>query len=247
AIGGVPPYTWSVASGSLGQGLNLSASGVISGTPASPGTVVFVVRVTDSAEQSVTRTLAITIKPADHLAPFGNLETPDFRATLSTTAGGSGWALDNVGIATVEVLIDGVKVGEAIYGLNRPDIGAVWGSFPNAARAGFSFTFDTTKFSNGDHTLAVRLLDAAGNATVVGTRPITLQNSVFMITTSSLPRGKKGEAYSQQLLTANGRPPVTFGLASGALPAGLSLSATGLISGTPTVFGSNFTFAVRAT
>ncbi|HJQ25953.1 MAG TPA: putative Ig domain-containing protein [Blastocatellia bacterium] len=247
ATGGVPPYTWSIASGNLGQGLNLSASGVISGTPTSPGTVVFVVRVTDSAEQSVTRTLAITIRPADHVAPFGNLEVPDFRATLSTTATGSGWALDNVGIATVEVLIDGTKAGEAIYGLSRPDIGAIWSSFPNAARSGYSFTLDTTKFSNGEHTLAIRLLDASGNATVVGTRPITLQNSVFMITTTTLPRGRKGEAYSQQLQTANGRAPYTFTLISGALPAGLSLNASGLIAGTPTVFGSNFTFSVRAT
>lgn len=246
ATGGVPPYTWSIASGSLGQGLNLSANGVISGTPASPGTLVFVVRVTDSAQQSVTRTLAITIKPADKLAPFGNLETPDFHATLNNTASGSGWALDNVGVATIEVLVDGTKVSEAIYGLSRPDIGAIWSTFPTAGHAGFSFTFDTTKFANGEHTLAVRLLDAAGNATLVGTRPIITQNSVFMITTTTLPRGRKGEAYSQQLQTANGRPPYTFMLASGALPAGLSLNASGLISGTPTVFGSNFTFSVRA-
>ena len=47
ATGGVPPYTWSIASGSLGTGLNLSASGIISGTPASAGTSVFVVRLTD--------------------------------------------------------------------------------------------------------------------------------------------------------------------------------------------------------
>jgi hypothetical protein len=246
ATGGVPPYTWSLVSGSLGQGLNLSASGVISGTPTSPGTVVFVVRVTDSAQQTVSRTLAINIKPADHVAPFGNLEAPDFRATLNNTATGSGWALDNVGIDAIEVMLDGVKIADAIYGLSRPDIGAIWSSFPNAARAGYGFTFDTTKFSNGEHTLSIRLIDAAGNVTVVGTRPITLQNSVFMITTSSLPRGKKGEAYSQQLLTANGRPPFTFTLISGALPAGLSMSASGLISGTPTVFGSGFTFGVRA-
>jgi hypothetical protein len=246
ATGGLPPYTWSLVSGSLGQGMNLSANGVISGTPVAPGTAVFVVRVTDSAQQSVTRTLAITIKPADKLAPFGNLETPDFRATLNNTASGSGWALDNVGISTIEVVVDGTKVTEAIYGLSRPDIGAVWTSFPNAGHAGFSFTFDTTKFSNGDHILTVRLLDAAGNVTVVGTRPITLQNSVFMITTTSLPRGLKGEPYSQQLQTVNGRPPYTFVMVSGALPAGLSLNASGLISGTPTVFGNNFAFSVRA-
>jgi hypothetical protein len=247
AAGGLPPYTWSVASGNIGAGLNLSADGVISGTPTTAGTSVFAVRVTDSAQQSITRTLAINIKPADKLAPFGNLETPDFRATLNNTATGSGWALDNVGVTAIEVVVDGQKVGEAIYGLSRPDIGAVWGGgFPNAARSGFSFSFDTSTLSNGDHTLSVRLLDAAGNATLVGTRPFTSQNRVFTITTSVLPRGRKGEAYNQQLLAANGRTPYTWAIISGSLPAGLSLNASGQILGTPTVFG-NFAFSVRAT
>jgi hypothetical protein len=246
ATGGVPPYNWSIASGSLGAGLNLSAGGVISGTPASAGTSVFVVRVTDSAAQSVTRTLAITVKPADKLAPFGVIETPDVRATLNNTASGSGWALDNVGIATIEVLIDGQKIGDAIYGLSRPDIGAAWGTFPNAAHSGFSFVIDTTKFNTGEHTLAVRLLDAAGNATVVGTRTIVFQNTVFSITTTDILRGTRNQLYSMQLAAANGRPPYTWTLISGSLPSGISMNAAGLISGIPTVFGS-FPFAVRAT
>jgi hypothetical protein len=245
ASGGVPPYTWSVASGSLGEGLNLSADGLISGTPVRAGTSVFVVRVTDAAQQSSTRTLAISIKPADNLAPFGALETPDHRATLNNTATGSGWALDNVAIGTIEVLVDNNKVAEAIYGLNRPDIGAVWGAFPNAGRSGFSFTFDTTRLSNGDHTLVVRLIDTSGNATVIGSRTIVLQNRVFSINTTELPRGRKGEPYSAQLAATNGRPPYTWTLTSGSLPAGVSMNASGLISGTPTVFGS-FSFGVRA-
>jgi len=246
AIGGVPPYTWSIASGSLGTGLNLTASGVISGTPTSPGTSVFVVRVTDSAAQSVTRTLAITIKPADKLAPFGVLETPDYRATLSNVATGSGWALDNVGVTEIDVLLDSQKVGEAIYGLSRPDIGAVWGAFPNAAHSGFGFNIDTTKYTIGEHTLAVRLIDAAGNATIVGTRSIVFQNQVFSIVTTDIARGTLGQPYSQQLSAANGHPPYTWTLISGSLATGLSLNAAGLISGTPTVFG-NFLIGVRAT
>src|SRR6185503_137808 len=93
---------------------------------------------------------------------------------------------------------------------------------------------------------SVRLLDAAGNATVIGTRPFVTQNSVLTITTNSIVRGRKGEPYGQQLQAVNGRPPYMWAIVSGALPSGLSLNAAGLISGTPTVFG-NFTFGVRAT
>jgi Putative Ig domain len=246
ASGGVPPYTWSIASGSLGAGLNLSASGLISGTPATAGTSVFVVRLTDSAQQTVTRTLAITVRPADRLAPFGAIEAPGFRATLNNTANGSGWALDNVAVTQIEILLDGQKVSDAIYGLSRPDIATVWSSFPNAGHSGFSFAIDTTKFANGEHTLSVRLLDAAGNSTIIGARSVSFQNLVFSITTNELLRGTRNQPYSMQLSAANGRPPYSWSLVSGALAAGLSMDASGLIAGTPTVFGT-FPFVVRAT
>jgi hypothetical protein len=246
ATGGVPPYTWSIASGNLGAGLNLSASGTISGAPVSPGTSVFVVRVTDSAEQSATRTLAITIKPADKLAPFGVLETPGFRTTLNNVANGTGWALDNVAVVRIDVLVDGQKVGEANYGGSRPDIAAVWGAFPNAANSGFSFAIDLNPFPVGEHTIAVRLLDLAGNATVVGTRTVIFQHPIFTITTTDLPRGKKGQFYTTSLNAANGKPPYTWTLVSGSLPAGLSMNVAGQISGTPTAFGT-FSFQVRVT
>jgi len=247
ATGGVPPYNWSIASGNLDAGLNLSASGMISGTPVSAGTSVFVVRVTDSSAQSVTRTLAITVKPADRVAPFGVIEVPDFRVTLNNTATGSGWALDNVGIAKIEVLVDGQRAVDAIYGLSRPDIAAVWGSaFPNAGNSGYSFALDTTRFTTGEHTLSVRLLDAAGNATVAGTRTVIFQNAVFAITTTDILRGTRNRPYSMQLSAASGRPPYTWTLISGSFPSGLSMNAAGLISGTPLVFGQ-FPFGVRAT
>ncbi len=244
AAGGVPPYTWTIASGSLGQGLNLSAAGVISGIAANAGTSVFVVRVTDSAQQTVQRTLAIEIKPADKLAPFGNIETPDSRATLNRNATVTGWALDNVGIVKVEILVDGTKMGEAIYGLLRPDIALVWGSFPKANLSGFSFTFDTTVLPNGSHTLVARALDQAGNATLIGSRTVQTQNQVLVITTGDIPKGKKGEFYSTQLNAANGVQPYTWTLNSGALPQGLSLNVSGRISGTPQVSG-NFSVGVR--
>lgn len=49
AAHGVPPYTWSIASGSLPAGLTLGATGEISGTPTAGNAPAWTVRVTDSA------------------------------------------------------------------------------------------------------------------------------------------------------------------------------------------------------
>ena len=65
------------------------------------------------------------------------------------------------------------------------------------------------------------------------------------ITTSSLPDGKVGEAYSQTL-TATGTTPIKWSISGGALPDGLSLNKdTGKISGTPTADGTA-KFTVKA-
>jgi hypothetical protein len=246
ASGGVQPYIWSIASGSLGQGLNLSADGLISGTPSVAGNNVFTVRVTDASQQVVTRTLAIIVVPADRLAPFGILETPANGTTMGLMGSGSGWALDNVGVVRVEALVDGQKVADATYGASRLDVAAVWGTFPNARNSGFSFTFDTTRLTNGSHTLSVRFIDAAENVTVLGQRTIHIQNRVLDIATTDLPRGVKGKPYNMQLVAANGTPPYQWTVASGSLPPGLSLNAAGVISGTPTTFG-NFPLSIRVT
>ena len=65
------------------------------------------------------------------------------------------------------------------------------------------------------------------------------------ISTTSLPDGTAGTAYSQTL-TAIGTAPITWTIESGALPAGLNLAAdTGVISGTPTTTGTA-EFTVKA-
>ena len=61
--GGMPPYTWSIVSGSLPAELSLNAStGVISGTPTSAGTATFTVKVTDANLATATAMLSITIQ-----------------------------------------------------------------------------------------------------------------------------------------------------------------------------------------
>ena len=62
---------------------------------------------------------------------------------------------------------------------------------------------------------------------------LTVSDSPPTVTTETLPGGTEGEAYSQTL-TAKGTAPITWSIASGTLPKGLSLNeTTGEISGTP--------------
>lgn len=68
----------------------------------------------------------------------------------------------------------------------------------------------------------------------------------IQIITSSLPSGVIGTAYSQTVQTFGNDGSITFAVASGSLPAGLSLNtSTGVISGTPTT-ANTYTFSISA-
>lgn len=63
-IGGLPPYSYSLVSGSLPAGLTLNSNGTVTGSPTGPlGTATFKVKVTDTANptQSATKNLSITV------------------------------------------------------------------------------------------------------------------------------------------------------------------------------------------
>ncbi|NJD10605.1 MAG: hypothetical protein FIB01_09290 [Gemmatimonadetes bacterium] len=67
-----------------------------------------------------------------------------------------------------------------------------------------------------------------------------------VISTSTLPDGAVGAAYSASLVATGGTGSHAWSLESGTLPAGLSLSVGGAIAGTPTTAGTS-AFTVRAT
>ena len=64
AVGGTPPYTWSIVSGSLPPGLSLSSDGTVTGTPTATGVFTFTLEVVDSMGVSarLTQTLEVTVE-----------------------------------------------------------------------------------------------------------------------------------------------------------------------------------------
>lgn len=81
--------------------------------------------------------------------------------------------------------------------------------------------------------------DGGTNAPIVypsGTSIVDYESGILMqVTTTSLPNGQVGVAYSVQLQGSGGQLPYSWSLENGsaALPAGLSLSSSGIISGIP--------------
>ena len=71
--------------------------------------------------------------------------------------------------------------------------------------------------------------------------------SPITISPNTLTPGTAGTPYpTTQLMASGGVTPYAFTLESGALPTGITMDGAGLITGTPTVFGT-FNFTVRAT
>jgi hypothetical protein len=67
-------------------------------------------------------------------------------------------------------------------------------------------------------------------------------NNSVTISTTSLPTGTAGQAYRYQL---QGQNVASWSVTAGALPPGLTLSAAGVVSGTPTTAGT-YPFTVTA-
>lgn len=79
-----------------------------------------------------------------------------------------------------------------------------------------------------------------------GTEP-PVASSHLIAATGSLAPGVVGGKYDDSLLAIGGQAPYTWTLVSGSLPAGLTLSSTGEISGTITGPGGIFSFVVQLT
>jgi hypothetical protein len=115
-----------------------------------------------------------------------------------------------------------------------------WGpgqTVPNLTVATLSPTGAISAFNDAGRTDLV--IDAFGYFVPESPAPL-------VVTTTSLPSSSLGAGYSAGLSAYGGTPPYSWQLLTGALPPGLSLSATGLISGTSSADGL-YSFEVGAT
>jgi len=119
-----------------------------------------------------------------------------------------------------------------------------WSAASGALPAGLSLSA-TTGVISGTPTAAatnasigLKVTDSASPAhtqTVILSLTIAAGTTAVAITTTSLPSGSVGAAYSATLAASGGTAPYSWSVTSGALPAGLALAAaTGVISGSPT-------------
>jgi hypothetical protein len=210
--GGTTPYTWSLASGQLPTGLTLSPDGTISGTPTAAGSFNIAVQLADSASQTVTQTLSLTITSSLTIStttlPNGSLNQP-YNTSVAATGG-------------LTPYVWTLSTGTLPPGLTLNPDGTITGT-PTAAGAAL-------------FTLVVA--DSAAPIADTANQSYTIQISApLTITTTSLATGITNALYTQTLDATGGTPPYSWSLLSGTLPAGLSLSTSGTISGTPAAPG----------
>jgi ribosomal protein S11 len=220
--GGTAPYSCTITAGTLPAGLTASGC-VVSGTPTTAGTANLTVKATDTSSPTNTTTgpVALTVSAAS--------------ATLTLTSP------PNATVATPYSGSIGVNGGTAPYTCT-----ITAGTLPAGLTAN-NCLITGTPTTAGTANLTVKATDSS-TPVATTTGPITLTVSPIskLSLTGSVPNAILGVPYTQTLTATGGVSPYSYQITSGALPAGLSLSTGGVISGTPTAPGAS-SFTVTAT
>ena len=174
---------------------------------------------------------AVTTEPAVGLFTFAMPPAPP---TISTAS---------VGPGSVNAPFSQSLAGTVNYGTDK-----TWalasGTLPPGVTLAANGAVSGTPTAAGSYTYTVSLTDSLGTQTTKTYTTVIAAGPE--ITTTSLPDGTTGTAYSQTVAATGGTGTLTYSLDSGALPAGLSLASNGTITGSPTAAGSS-TFTVKVT
>jgi large repetitive protein len=222
--GGTSPYACSLTAGTLPHGLTLSASCVVSGTPTVAGTSTVQVKATDSSTpvETVTGPENITVSPAPLVLTLATLPGATVGVPYSATIGVSG--------------------GTPPYNCS-----IVTGTLPAGLTLKAACVVSGTPTTPETSTVQVKATDSGTPAeTVTGPETITVSPAPLTLTISSLPNATVGSPYTATIGVSGGTPPYSCSIVAGTLPAGLTLKAACVVSGTPTVAGSVI-LSVKAT
>jgi hypothetical protein len=161
------------------------------------GTYTLVALAVDtSGNEETLGSKTITVDNANAVKPFGAIDTPTQGGEAS---GGSfinwGWVLTprpsripSSG-STIDVYVDGVKLGHPTYNIYRADIANLFPGYANSNRAAGYFSLDTSAFTDGVHTIQWVATDNAGNTDGIGSRYFTIRNSSTSYKAISRGRG----------------------------------------------------------
>uniref|UniRef100_UPI00398BFB54 putative Ig domain-containing protein n=1 Tax=Xanthomonas arboricola TaxID=56448 RepID=UPI00398BFB54 len=224
ANGGIGPYGYTLGSGILPAGITLVSNGTLSGTPTVEGTFTFTVVATDAVGSTGNQAYTLTVAgPSLALPPTtlpAGIAGQVYGAALNPPTGGTApysYAL------TAGALPNGVVLDAAT--------GALSGT-PTLSGT-FNFTLTATDSTPSP------AAQASQNYSV------TIAAATLVLAQPTLPPAVRGSAYNQVLTASGGVAPYRYSIASGTLPAGLTLASDGTLSGTPTTQGtSSFTIAV---
>ncbi len=203
--GGLPPYTFSISAGALPAGISQSTTtGTLSGIPTVAGSAAVTLAVTDSRATTATQAFTVSVNAA---------------LTVTTS--------------TLPVAIVGVAYSTSlsVTGGTAPYTFAATGVPAGLSLAASSGILSGTAAGTSVSTIVVTVTDASGltaNKTLSLTATTTLS-----ISTASVARSAILNPYTQTIVATGGVVPYTFSLSAGSLPAGLSLSSAGVISGSP--------------
>lgn len=222
ASGGVGTYTFAVTAGALPAGIALSTGGALTGTPTVTGPFTFTVTATDANGCTGSQAYSLTIA------------CPTISITPTTLAAGTA----------------GVAYGPVNFS-QTGGLGAItWSLFAGTLPTGVTLTsagvLSGTPTVTGTFPITVRATDANG-CTGDQALTLTINCPTISITPTTLANGTAGVAYGPvNFSQTGGLGAITWSIFAGALPAGVTLTPAGVLSGTPTVTGT-FNVTVRAT
>jgi len=220
--GGIGTTTFSLASGALPAGLTLSSAGVLSGTPTQTGSFPITVKATDSNGCSGT-------------GPTYNLTITCQTITVTNPAGNSGVA----GSPFSETFTQSGGIGTTTFSLAS-------GTLPTGLALSSGGVLSGTPTQTGTFTITVKATDSNGCSGTGANYTLTIACQTITVTNPAVSSGTAGTPFSQSFTQSGAVGTATFSIASGTLPSGLTLSASGVLSGTPTQSGS-FPITVKVT